>query len=257
MAARYAEQRKIASDFACVAAAFTQDPLMIRRIFSLGLLVFTVLPALGAEDERERRRDEEKKSNWWRTYDMVEFPADKFVDGDSFHLLVPIGRANQDWSIRLYGVDCAETDQRFPERLAGQAKAMGLADKEAVVRWGEKAKARTVELLKGAKQISLHVKSKGKEKTRKEDGQDERYYGIVELLMPDGKRELLHKILLKEGLALSGALQAPWPPEKEHKEGEEEAREEFERENKRTALDAKKAKKGFWGEKAAPGAMAE
>ena len=230
---------------------------MIRRIISLGMLVSLALPVLGAENERDRRKEAEKKGNWWRTYDMVEFPAEKFVDGDSFHLKVPIGRGMQDWGIRLYGIDCAETDARFPERLAAQAKSMGLADKEAVLRWGEKAKARTVELLKGAKQISLHVKSKGKEKTRKADGQDERYYGIVELLMPDGKRELLHKLLLKEGLALSGALQAPWPPEKENKDGEEKAREEFERDNERAALDAKKAKKGFWGEKAAPGAGAE
>ncbi|MFM7181668.1 MAG: thermonuclease family protein [Verrucomicrobiales bacterium] len=230
---------------------------MNRRLFSLGLVVCMVLPAFGADNDRERRRDEEKKGDWWRVYDMVEFPADKFVDGDSFHLLVPVGRANQDWSIRLYGVDCAETDVRFPERLAEQAKAMGLANKEAVLRWGEKAKARTAELLKGAKQISLHVKSKGKEKTRKSPGQDERYYGIVELRMPNGESQMLHTLLLKAGLAIPGAMPAPWPPEKEHKDGEEKAIKEFERDNERASLDAKKDKHGFWGEKPGPSAVAE
>lgn len=230
---------------------------MIRRVFLFGLVVSVILPAPGAENERERRKEEEKNGNWWRTYNGVEFPADKFADGDSFHLKVPIGRGMQDWSIRLYGIDCAETEERFPDRLAAQAKAMGLANKEAVLIWGEAAKKRTVELFKEAKEISLHVKSKGKEKTRKADGQDERYYGIVELLMPGGESVLLHKMLLKEGLALPGAMQAPWPPEKENKEGEEKACKEFERDNERAASDAKKAKKGFWGEKSAPGRLAE
>ena len=221
---------------------------MIRRIFLVGLVVSLVLPALGVANERERRKDEEKKGNWWRTYNGVEFPAEEFVDGDSFHLKVPIGRGMQDWSIRLYGIDCAETDERFPERLAEQAKAMGLENNKRVLFWGEAAKKRTVELFKKAKEISLHVKRDGKEKTRKAAGQDERFYGIVELQMPGGESVLLHQMLLKEGLAVPGAMAAPWPPEKEHKDGAEKAGEDFQRDNERDASEAKRAKKGFWGE---------
>lgn len=214
---------------------------MIRHRLTLILLFFMSASALNSAPNG---------NNWWRTYNDVDFNADDFVDGDSFHLKVLIGRGNQNWSIRLYGIDCAETDQRFPDRLVWQAEAMGLADGAAVLRWGEKAKERTVDLLKQAKRIDLHVKKNGKEKTQKAAGQTERYYGIVELEMPGGERVLLHNLLLQEGLAVPGALHAPWPPETEARNGEEKAREAFRRDNDRTTREAKNAKRGFWGEPA-------
>lgn len=230
---------------------------MIRRNFSLGLVLILVIPALRADDNRARRREMEKMGNWWRTYDGIDFPATKFVDGDSFHLMVPVGTGKQDWPIRLYGIDCPETDVRFPERLKEQATAMGLPDNAAVLRWGEKAKARTVELLKQAKGISLYVKRDGKEKTRQAGGQAQRYYGIVELQMPDGEILLLHKTLLREGLAISGAEQAPWPPDRVAKDGEKDAGKDFMRENERAAKEAKREKAGIWSETPVPGKRAK
>lgn len=221
---------------------------MFRRIFLSGLvLALAGIPVI-ADDDRENRREKEKAGDWWRMYDGIDFPEDKFADGDSFHLLVPLGNRKEDWSIRLYGIDCPETDERFPDRLAEQAKELKLPDNQAVLRWGKKAKERTMALLKEAKVIRLHVKSRGKEKTRKADGQTQRFYGIVELEMADGKLLLLHETLLKEGLAVPGADQAPWPPEREAKDGEEEAEKEFRRDNERASNQARREKQGIWGE---------
>jgi len=181
----------------------------------------------------------------WRTYKDVEFDNQQGFDGDSFHLKVPSGEKIFDWVIRLYGVDCPETDNRFPERNAEQAKHFGI-DVEDVPGWGKKAARRTRDLLRGAKEIRLHVRDP-KEKTRKAKGREQRYYGIVEMIDKDGKSTFLHEELLKEGLARAFGMAAPWPPKDAGRHGEEKTEERFERELKRLEHKAKQDKKGIWG----------
>ena len=184
-------------------------------------------------------------ADWWRTYEKVEFDEEQNFDGDSFHLKVPSGNREFDWVIRLYGMDCPETDARFPKRNAEQAEHFGIDPKE-VPAWGKKATRRTRDLMRGAKEIRLHVRRAGKEKVRKAAGQDQRYYGIIELIDKDGNSTFLHEELLKEGLARAFGKDAPWPPKDLQRHGEAKVRERFTRDLERLEHKAKQAGKGIW-----------
>jgi len=183
---------------------------------------------------------------WWRCYEEVEFDDEQTFDGDSFHLKVKSGSRAYDWVIRLYGVDCPETDDRFAERNAEQAKHFGIEDAE-VEAWGKKAARQARDWLRKAKEIRLHVRRSGKEKTRRSGGQEQRYYAVVELIDKDKKSTVLHELLLEAGLARAYGMAAPWPPKDAERIGEEKAEERFERDLKGLEHKAKQGKKGIWG----------
>lgn len=182
--------------------------------------------------------------NWWRTYGEVEFDDEQTFDGDSFHLKVPVG--NRTYVIRLYGVDCPETDDRFADRNAEQAKHFGIGEEE-VEAWGKKAARQARDWMRKAKEIRLHVRRSGKEKTRRSGRQEQRYYGIVELIDRDGESAVLHELLLEAGMARAYGMAAPWPPKDAGRHGEEKTEERFERELKRLEHKARQDKKGIWG----------
>ncbi len=211
------------------------------------LLVFLFLPVILLTGTAAPGAPEKP---WWKTYENVKFLEKEYFDGDSFHLSVPTGVSRRNWVIRLYGVDCPETERRFPEQLEAQAKAMNLPNQAAVLRWGKKAESRTAALFKSAKNIRLHVRASSKQKTQQAPGQTQRYYGVVEIEISSGESLFLHEVLLREGLAVPGALPAPWDPEKEGRKNPDRAKmsADFKRRCERAAAEAKREGRGFWAE---------
>ena len=185
--------------------------------------------------------------DWWRTYEGVEFDDGQHFDGDSFHLKVKSGKRIYDWVIRLYGVDCPETDNRFPKQNEKQAEHFKVPEAD-IPKLGKEASALARKLLKDAREIRLHVRAAGKKKTRKAPGQKQRYYGIVELIDRAGKSVMLHERLLEEGQARAFGLSAPWPPKEAARLGEQKVEKGFERDLERLERAAKKQKRGIWGQ---------
>ena len=207
--------------------------MMGSRRLVLAMMLVSAIPGGAADD------------NWWRTYGDVEFDEKQSFDGDSFHLKVKSGSREFDWVIRLYGVDCPETDKRFPDRNSGQAEEFGIEPAD-VPAWGKKAARKTRDLMRGAREIRLHVRRESKEKVRKAAGQAQRYYGIIELIDRDGNSTFLHEELLKEGLARAYGKDAPWPPKDLERHGEEKTKERLMRELKQLERKAKRDGKGIW-----------
>ena len=93
---------------------------------------------------------------------------------------------------------------------------------------GKEASALARKLLEGVREIRLHVRAAGKEKTRKAPGQKQRYSGIVELIDRAGKSVMLHERLLEEGQARAFGSSAPWPPKEAARLREQKAEKGFE-----------------------------
>ena len=74
----------------------------------------------------------------WEVWDNCRFEADKFFDGDSFH----VKRGSASAIIRLYFVDAPETDDSYGARMAEQA-AYFRATPAAVLLGGGKARELT------------------------------------------------------------------------------------------------------------------
>ena len=121
---------------------------------------------------------------WEKMEDCVL--ADGYMDGDSFH----IRYNNKDIIIRLYFVDCPETNKEFEDRNNDQAGYFGVSDNQ-VVPLGQKGKKFTQKLLTGRKFTVW---------TRWEDAQgssqQQRFFGIVQI----GKEDL-GELLVANGLA--------------------------------------------------------
>lgn len=183
---------------------------------------------------------------WWRTYEGVEFDDGQSFDGDSFHVKLKSGARSYDWVIRLYGVDCPESDDRFAKRNAEQAEHFGLEPGEVPDR-GKKAARQTRDWLRRAKEIRLHVRRSGKEKTRRSGGQEQRYYGVIELVDGGGESVILHELLLEAGLARAFGMAAPWPPKDAERLGEEKGEERFVRDLERLERKARQERIGIWG----------
>jgi endonuclease YncB( thermonuclease family) len=182
----------------------------------------------------------------WKTYEGVQWIDSQYYDGDSFWLRVPEARGR--WEIRLYGVDCPETDARYPERLAEQRAAFGLDSDEAVLAWGERCREFVKRVMWG-RELRLHV-TVPKEKTRRGEGQGQRYFGIVEVRDKSGEWRRLDSWLAEEGMARSFGQVAAWPLTVVERDGKEEARQLFRRDLDRLEARARKAGAGIWGAKA-------
>ena len=61
------------------------------------------------------------EGRWW-TYESCRLIPNEAHDGDSFH----VQTKSDHYIFRLYFVDCAETDDSFPERVREQAKYWGI-----------------------------------------------------------------------------------------------------------------------------------
>jgi len=182
---------------------------------------------------------------WWRTYKGVAFDAESYYDGDSFTLKVPSGKRIYQWKIRIYGSDAPETakDKRAPQRLAEQAETFDLLAGVDVIKWGKKARKSTGTWLKEAQEIHLHVREAGKE-----DGNNGRFLGIVEIIPKKGEPFLLHERLLKEGLASPTSHRAPWPEKELKRWGEARLKGRFRDDLETLMSKAKRHKQGVWGE---------
>jgi endonuclease YncB( thermonuclease family) len=133
----------------------------------------------------------------WITYEECTLDPDQHFDGDSFHVKAATGHT---YVFRLYGVDCPETDARFPDRNKEQAKDFGVPEKD-IIKWGKKATAFTKKFLR--KPFTVHTE---KQKARGA-GSSIRYYAI--LINADGQR--LDGALLEAGLARCYGVGAEWP----------------------------------------------
>lgn len=133
----------------------------------------------------------------WITYEKCSLVNDKYFDGDSFNVRVQTGYT---YIFRLYGVDCGETDTRFPDRLIEQGKEFGLEPPE-VLKWGKEAEKFTKKFLR--KPFTVHTwKEKAGGKSKKN-----RYFAI--LINSQGER--LDEALINAGLARAFGMPAAWP----------------------------------------------
>ena len=126
-------------------------------------------------------------------------PTD-WADGDSFRVRTADGK--EEFTVRLYGVDCIETratDSSDARRLRAQRRYFGMSEHggspqasiDAAKNWGKKATRRTRELL--AKPFTVHTARAD----ARGDGKHARIYGFV--TTAEGKD--LAAQLVTEGLA--------------------------------------------------------
>jgi endonuclease YncB( thermonuclease family) len=123
----------------------------------------------------------------WQTWKDCTLLGDEYMDGDSFH--VKRGPRSE-YIIRLYFVDCPESDNRFPDRVGEQAEYFGISSKDAL-KSGETATDFTRKILKRG--FTVHTR---KDKSFSASSKP-RYYGFIEL--PDGR--FLSEELVRQGLA--------------------------------------------------------
>lgn len=170
------------------------------------------------------------------------------ADGDSFGMTVqsPAGKRVKR-TYRLYGVDCPEADGKDPlvqERIKEQADHFGVPP-EKIPAWGKKAAEFTEQLLKKGKP-RVFTRGKMGEKALKVGDRPQRYYALVEVTAPDGRRRWLHELLLEAGLARAYGIPAAWPPEEEKRHGRKAAEEKFMDHLRRLEKAAKRDGRGIW-----------
>lgn len=190
----------------------------------------------------------EKAADKWVEQDGGELSKERQSDGDSFGIELKSPKGNKILrTYRLYGVDCPESDRKDPfvmERIKEQAEHFDVPPEE-IPALGKQAAAFTEKLLKTGKP---RVVTRGKlgEKAEKHKGRPQRYFALVEVTGPDGKRRWLHELLLEAGLARAFGVAAAWPPEQEDRHGEEEAKARFMKDLKHRENAGKRARLGAW-----------
>lgn len=162
----------------------------------------------------------------WTTYEKCTLVDDAYHDGDSFHVKAPTGYT---YVFRLYGVDCPETDDRFPDRLEEQSKDFGVPVAD-LRKWGKKAERFTRTFLR--RPFTVHTR---KEKARGA-GRKNRYYALV----VNARGERLDEALVAAGLARVFGVGAEWP--------ERMTRERFLRKLHALESAAKRDRSGVWEE---------
>ncbi len=151
-------------------------------LLALSLLV-ALIPRLSAKE--------------WITYEKCSLVDDSYFDGDSFNIRT---QTSYTYIFRLYGVDCGETDTRYPDRLIEQGKEFGITPPE-VVKWGKEAQKFAKKFLR--RPFTVHTQK------QKAGGQSKknRYYAII--VNSDGER--LDEALVTAGLARAYGMPAAWP----------------------------------------------
>ena len=166
----------------------------------------------------------------WTEYTGCRLTPGAYHDGDSFSQVAGMktgGKRETKTNWRLYGVDCAETDQREPGRLKEQALAFRVPE-ASLNSWGKKASEFSEKFLSEPFRVM----------TLREDAAGasakNRYYAII--IGADGR--LLNEALVEAGLARAYGMPAPWP--------DKHAR--FEEHLKSLERTARAAKAGIWAE---------
>ncbi len=133
----------------------------------------------------------------WLQYERCELQDDRYFDGDSFQVKALTGYT---YVFRLYGVDCPETDTRYPARLEAQAAEFGV-EVEELEKWGLEARRFVKKFLR--KPFTVHTqKTKAGGQSKKN-----RYFAIV--IGHDGQR--LDEALIEAGLGRAFGMGAEWP----------------------------------------------
>ena len=135
-----------------------------------------------------------KHSRHFTRYEGCEFVPTKYADGDSFN--VRIGA--DEFVLRLYYVDAPESDERFADRNAEQAKYFGITPAESVEA-GKEAKEFVSGLLTGKKFVvfTRWATALGSSKLP-------RYYAIIEV---DGRG--LADLLVENGFTIGAGIPVP------------------------------------------------
>jgi endonuclease YncB( thermonuclease family) len=120
-----------------------------------------------------------------------------YFDGDSFHVL----NKGKIFVFRLYFADCPETDNRFPERVAEQAKVFGVGV-DGVLAAGHLARQFTAKAL--SKTFTVYTKWED----ARGDSQQERFYAVVFF-----EDKNLAEELVRQGLARAYGMHADFPSE--------------------------------------------
>lgn len=122
----------------------------------------------------------------WTTFEDCKLIEDESYDGDSFH----VRYKSRHYIFRLYFVDCCETDDRFPERLADQGAYFGGLSEKQVMRAGKDATDFARKWLQGTFTVHTRYRDAMGTSDRK------RYFAMVE---KDGK--FLSEALVEAGHA--------------------------------------------------------
>ena len=189
-----------------------------------------------------------KAADQWVEHKDAKFSNKRQADGDSFAMEIKTPKGNPTVrTYRLYGVDCPETDGKdamLDDRIKEQAAHFGCKPEE-IPALGKDAAAFTEKLLKKGKPV-LRTRGKMGQKTEKNPGRPQRYYALVEVTAKDGKRRMLHELLLEAGLARAHGKPAAWPPEQEDRHGEKAAGGKFMKDLERLERKARAAGAGAW-----------
>jgi endonuclease YncB( thermonuclease family) len=189
-----------------------------------------------------------KAEDKWVEQTGAKLSDERQADGDSFGVELKSAKGNPLLrTYRLYGVDCPESDSKdkvLDQRRAEQAKWFD-CDPKKIPALGKEAAAFTEKLLKHGKPRIL-TRGKLGRKAEKSPGRPQRYYALVEVTAPDGRRRWLHELLLESGLARAYGVPAAWPPEEEDRHGEKAAEEDFKKHLERLEKSAKRGQLGVW-----------
>ncbi len=106
----------------------------------------------------------------WEKWQGCRLATSEYFDGDSFH----VSKSGQKRIFRLYAVDTAETDDKFPDRVAEQQKYFG-ATKEEVLAEGDNAEEFTRRLLQNPFTVETQwIDAKG-------NSHQQRFFGKITL----------------------------------------------------------------------------
>lgn len=100
--------------------------------------------ALGVELQAQRLVDGTHPEGRWEVLDRCRLSTNAPTDGDSFRIF----HQGREYGVRLYFVDCPETDLAFSERIQDQAAYFGVEPPE-IARAGQVAAQFTAERLAG------------------------------------------------------------------------------------------------------------
>lgn len=131
----------------------------------------------------------------WQIWDDCRLAADKYFDGDSFH----VQHGTQALIVRLYFVDAPETDAGLGERVKGQAAYYRVTE-AAVLRGGHAARTFTERFLSKPFRVITRMQA------APGASREPRYYAMVE---QGGRR--LDAALVEAGLAAPTSEIADYP----------------------------------------------
>lgn len=211
------------------------------KCFALTMLVCWLLGSMATAAPKGKAAEK------WVEQQVVTL-AKRQVDGDSFGITIKTPKGNPtDRTYRLYGVDCPESnaeDKVVENRIRDQAEYFGCKPEE-IPGLGKTAAEFTEKLLNKGNPVIRTRGIYGK-KVQKSPGRPQRYYALVEVTGPDGKRHWLHELLLEAGHGRAFGMAAPWPPEIETRHGEKVAEEKFMESLKRLEKTARRDGLGVW-----------